>query len=172
MQMRQAQRKREQSAALTIGQLAQQTGVSAKTIRYYESIGLLPNPPRAANSYRRYGAADVNRVCLLQRIRLLGVPLALAKPLLTGASDAQCADVQRQLLALVERRLHAIDREIAELHALRAEVEGYQRRLEACHVDASEPFSECMDMSCLALARERQGEQTDERTDDCATCIV
>jgi MerR family transcriptional regulator, copper efflux regulator len=85
---------------LTIGQLAEHTGVSAKTIRYYESIGLLPQPPRGANSYRRYGAADVNRLQLLRRIRLLGVPLSLAKPLLAGASDAQCTDVQTEALVV------------------------------------------------------------------------
>jgi DNA-binding transcriptional MerR regulator len=101
--------------SLTIGQLAAYTGVSAKTIRYYESIGLLPRPPRGANRYRRYGAADVNRLYLLRRVRLLGVPLSVAKPLLVGASDARCEEVQRDVLALVEMRLHAIDQEIAEL---------------------------------------------------------
>lgn len=138
------------AGSLTIGQLAERTGVSAKTIRYYESIGLLPRPPRGENSYRRYGAADVNRLHLLRRIRLLGVSLSLAKPLLAGASDARCADVQQELLALVEKRLRAIDQEIAELQALRSGVEGYQRQLEACHVDTSEPFSACMDMRCIA----------------------
>jgi DNA-binding transcriptional MerR regulator len=169
MRMQRAQRETRQSAAsLTIGQLAEQTGVSAKTIRYYESISLLPQPPRGENSYRRYGTADINRLRLLQRIRLLGMPLALAKPLLAGASNARCADVQQQLLALVERRLCAIDQEIAELHTLRSEVEGYQRRLEACHIETSEAFGDCTDMSCIALPSEQEGEETD----DCEQCSV
>src|SRR5579872_4719389 len=54
---------------LTIGQVARLTGVSAKTIRYYESVGLLPRPLRSANSYRRYGGADVNRILLLHCLR-------------------------------------------------------------------------------------------------------
>jgi len=135
---------------LTIGQLAAHTGVSAKTIRYYESIGLLPRPPRGANRYRRYGVADVNRLHLLRRIRLLGVPLSVAKPLLAGASDARCADVQRDVLALVERRLHAIDQEIAELQQLRSDVAWYQRMLTACHAEQDMPFGVCPDMSCIA----------------------
>jgi len=44
---------------LTIGRLATLTGVSAKAIRYYEEIGLLPRPPRGANRSRRYGPADL-----------------------------------------------------------------------------------------------------------------
>jgi DNA-binding transcriptional MerR regulator len=156
--------------SLTIGQLAEHTGVSAKTIRYYESIGLLPRPPRGANSYRRYGAADVNRLQLLRRIRLLGVPLSMAKPLLAGASDAQCTEVQHELLALVERRLHAIDQEIAELQRLRSDVEGYQSRLAACRVEpveTSQRFSECSDMSCFALPSESESESEGDHADDC-----
>ncbi|HEU5349327.1 MAG TPA: MerR family DNA-binding transcriptional regulator, partial [Ktedonobacterales bacterium] len=80
---------------LTIGQIARRTGIPAKTIRFYEEIGLLPRPPRGPNSYRRYSLADINRLLLLRRIRLLGLPLSTAKPLLIGASDARCGDVQR-----------------------------------------------------------------------------
>ena len=137
---------------LTIGQLAQVTGMGAKTIRYYEDIGLLPRPPRGANGYRRYGAADVNRLHLLRQIRFLGVPLSVAKPLLAGATDARCADVQQQLLALVHQRLQALDQEIAELHRLRTAVEGYQHLLDACPPDATDQlFGMCRDIRCIAL---------------------
>ena len=141
---------RARSDDLRIGQLAALVGVSAKAIRYYESSGLLPRPARGGNRYRRYGAADVNRLRLLRRIRLLGVPLAVAQPLLVGASDARCAEVQRDVLALVEQRLRAIDDEIAELERLRADVTGYQRTLAACHADEAMPFGACPDRSCIA----------------------
>jgi MerR family mercuric resistance operon transcriptional regulator len=142
--------RRERTDDLTIGRLAALTGVSAKAIRYYEEIGLLPRPPRGENRYRRYGSADINRLRLLRRIRLLGVPLSLARPLLIGASDARCADVQVEVLSLVRERLRAIDQEIAELGQLRAEIEGYQRTLSACHVDAGESFRDCADVRCIA----------------------
>lgn len=135
---------------LTIGQIARRTGIPAKTIRFYEEIGLLPRPPRGPNSYRRYSLADINRLLLLRRIRLLGLPLSTAKPLLIGASDARCGDVQRQLLSLVEQRLDAIDQEIAELHALRETVAGYQRALAACPPADNSTFSDCSDMRCIA----------------------
>lgn len=50
---------------MVIHELAQQTGVSAKTIRYYESIDLLPRPKRASNNYRQYEPSDVERLRLL-----------------------------------------------------------------------------------------------------------
>ena len=136
------------------------TGINAKAIRYYESIGLLPQPPRGTNRYRRYSTADVNRLNLLRRIRLLGVPLATAKPLLIGATDARCIEVQQELLALVNERMQALDQEIAELQLLRAEVEGYQQALADCHPDEHESFSACRDMSCLAWQGETLREET------------
>lgn len=138
----------------TISQVACLTGVNAKAIRYYEDIGLLPRPPRGANHYRRYSMADVNRLNLLRRIRLLGVPLSAAKSLLIGATDARCVDVQQELLTLVHERLIALDQEIAELQLLRSEIESYQQRLSECQPDEHEPFSMCRDMSCIAVSSE------------------
>jgi DNA-binding transcriptional MerR regulator len=147
---------------LTIGQAAHLSGVGAKAIRYYEAIGLLPRPRRGSNRYRRYGMADVNRLLLLRRIQLLGVPLSTAKALLFGASDARCVEVREDLLALVDTRLQALDREIAELHLLRTEVESYQRALAACHPDERETFSACRDMRCIAA----DGDGRDQEEED------
>ena len=51
-----------QQESFTISQVASLTGITARAIRYYESIGLLPPPTRRPNQYRRYGMADVNRL--------------------------------------------------------------------------------------------------------------
>ncbi len=66
--------------SFTIGQIAHRTGIPARTIRFYEGIGLLPRPPRGPNSYRRYSPADLNRLLLLRRIRLLGLPFPRRNP--------------------------------------------------------------------------------------------
>lgn len=154
---------------LTIGQIARRTGIPAKTIRFYEEIGLLPRPPRGPNSYRRYSLTDVNRLLLLRRIRLLGLPLSSAKPLLIGASDARCGDVQRELFSLVEQRLDAIDQEIAELHLLRETVAEYQRALAACPPTDNTPFSTCSDMRCIAPTDATAPEENcdDSESNDC-----
>ena len=152
---------------LTIGQLARLTGIAAKTIRYYESIGLLPSPERARNSYRRYSQADVNRLTLLRRLRLLGIPLAQLIPLQKAASNARCIEVLQNLLPLVTNRLAALDQEIAELEQLRVQVEQYQHRLINCHPDEHKPFSMCLDTFCLALPGEFLQEEESHETICC-----
>jgi MerR family copper efflux transcriptional regulator len=163
--LRQVARTSRESERLTIGRLALLSGVSAKTIRYYESVGLLPPAQRSANGYRSYSRADLNRLILLRRLRLLGVSLEALKPLLVDAPRSRCVEVQQEALRLIEERLRAIDQEIAELHRLRDQVEHYhdqllacysdaQDQLLACYPDAQESFGECRDLSCLTFASE------------------
>lgn len=140
--------------SFTISQVARMTGINAKAIRYYESIGLLPPPTRRPNQYRRYSMADVNRLVLLRRIRYLGVPLGEAKSLLQGATEARRIDVQQDLLHLVQLRLAALDREIAELQRLAEDLERYQQKLASCHPDEQEPFCGSRDLSCIAVGNE------------------
>ncbi len=163
----QQQEYRRTTAECSIGETAQRTGVNAKTIRYYESIGLLPRPTRQPNGYRRYSVADINRLILLRRIRLLGVSLADAKPLLDDTPDARCIEVQQELVKLVHERLTTLDQEIAQLRAFRAELETYQQALEECHPDETASFSACMDMRCIAF--ENDTICREEQQDDCCT---
>ncbi len=136
-------------ARLSIGELARQTGVSAKAIRFYERMGILPAPDRAENGYRRYRHADVNRLLLVGRLRRLGLPLEAVRPLVAGTDAATCAVVRREVLDLIDQRLAAIDREIDALLGLRVAVTDYQRSLAAaCGGDAT-PFVACDDAACL-----------------------
>jgi MerR family copper efflux transcriptional regulator len=66
---------------LTIGQLARRAGMPAKTIRYYEQVGVLPPPSRTAAGYRQYSEDCVRRVQVLSRARALGVSLQRLKGL-------------------------------------------------------------------------------------------
>ncbi|HET9112116.1 MAG TPA: MerR family transcriptional regulator [Ktedonobacterales bacterium] len=154
---------------LTIGQVSQRTGIPAKTIRYYESVGLLPRPARSENHYRRYSHADVNRLLLLRRIKLLGAPLVEAKQLLASATDARCADAQEALLTLVDERLVALDQQIVELLALRTEIHDYRRMLESCQTDETTAFSECGDMRCIGALPEGDNHDEENRSEDGCT---
>ena len=62
--------------ALTVGQLTHATGVPAKTIRYYEQVGVLPAPRRSATGYRQYTQRDVHRLLFIRRARALGLSLS------------------------------------------------------------------------------------------------
>ena len=149
--MRPTSQRGELAKALTIGQVARLTGVNAKTIRYYESVGLLPRPPRGANSYRRYGSADVSRILLLHRLRGLGASGAAAQPLLAQLDDARCAEVRHDLLTLLDERLSALDDEIATLRRLRAEAGNYRRAVAACQPDPDVLYAVCVAQAPAAL---------------------
>ena len=103
---------------MQIKELAARTGVSAKTIRYYESIDLLPPPQRDINNYRRYRETDVERLQFISSARRLGLSLADIGAFL-ALRDQQvppCAAV----LATLDQHVADIDRQVADLLALRA----------------------------------------------------
>lgn len=100
-----------------IHELAQLTGVSAKTIRYYESIGLLPKPERAENNYRQYSQGVVERLRFIVSARSLGFTLTDIGEFLE-ARDAGTLPCKR-VLDSFDQRILDIDRRIADLLALR-----------------------------------------------------
>jgi len=102
---------------MLIREVAQQAGVSAKTIRYYESIGLLPRPQRAANNYRQYAPADIESLRLIASARSIGLALDDISEIV-AARDRGIAPCQR-VLDTIARRLTEIDRRIADLLSLR-----------------------------------------------------
>lgn len=102
---------------MLIRELAQGAGVPAKTIRYYESIGLLPQPKRAANNYRQYISANIQRLRLIASASALGFSLNDIAEIL-AARDKGIAPCQRVLNGVSER-LNEVDRLIADLLSLR-----------------------------------------------------
>ena len=109
---------------MIIHELAQQTGVSAKTIRYYESIGLLPHPQRAANNYRQYSPDAIERLRFIASARAFGFSLDDVSDIL-AARDKGIAPCQR-VLDTIAQRLTAIDRRIADLLELRDSLQQLQ----------------------------------------------
>ena len=114
---------------LTIGQLATTTGMTAKTIRYYEEIGLLPAPARAASGYRQYEDSAVERVRFIRRARSLRLPLRRLAALVNSLNGRPGATLRPRLLALVEEQLAAVRAEIAELEVLSQQLEQVSVRI-------------------------------------------
>jgi len=102
---------------MVIHELTHLTGVPPKTIRYYESIGLVPRPTRAENNYRQYTPADVERLRFIASARSLGFSLDDISEILTARDDG-IAPCQR-ILDTIAQRLNEIDRRIADLLRLR-----------------------------------------------------
>lgn len=108
----------ETESGLTRGELARATGCNIETIRYYEKVGLLPDPPRTAAGYRIYAAAHVARLRFIQRARELGFTLDDIRGLL-GLEDGNvptCAEVK----ARTDRHLADVRAKIADLGRIEA----------------------------------------------------
>ncbi len=105
---------------MQIRDVARASGVPAKTIRYYEAIGLLPPPERSENNYRHYQAADVERLRFIGSARSLGFSLGELAEVL-AARDQGIAPCDR-VLGVLDERLGQLDRHIAGLLALREDL--------------------------------------------------
>ena len=103
---------------MKIGELAERTGVPAKTIRYYEEIGLVTAPARTEGGYRDYADDDVHVLRFLARARGLGFSVADCRDLLALWQDRgrASADVKRIALGHIAE----IDTKLEELKAMRA----------------------------------------------------
>ncbi|MDV7144468.1 Cu(I)-responsive transcriptional regulator [Tropicimonas sp. TH_r6] len=101
---------------MNIGDVARRTGLPAKTIRYYEEIGLI-SPLRDENGYRRFRESDMHRLAFLGRARSLGFSIEDCRGLLELYGDRQraSADVKR----IARGHLARIDEKLAELTAMR-----------------------------------------------------
>lgn len=98
---------------LGIGGLSAETGTKVPTIRFYEEIGLLPEPERTTGNQRRYAQAQVDRLRFIRHCRELGFPLDDIRALLNLSDDpdrsCESADtIARHQLAEVERRLASL----------------------------------------------------------------
>ena len=117
------------AASLTIGQVAKSSGVAAKTIRYYEQIGVLPVPSRAASGYRLYDQPSVERLRFIRRARFLGLPLRELKALMATLNDGAQPGLRPRLRALVRAQLDAVTNQISELERLRRQLEHILRQM-------------------------------------------
>ena len=109
--------------SLTIGQVAKTSGVAAKTIRYYEQIGVLPAPTRAASGYRLYDQPGVERLRFIRRARSLGLPLQELKTLMGTLNGGAHPALRPRLRALVRAQRDAVTSQITELEALRQQLD-------------------------------------------------
>ena len=115
---------------MNIGAAAEQSGVPPKTIRYYESIGLIAAADRRANNYRDYSDSDVQTLRFIHRARSLGFSVKEVGGLLALWRDRRRASHDVKALALAH--VGDIDRKVAELQSMRRTLTELTER---CHGD-------------------------------------
>jgi Cu(I)-responsive transcriptional regulator len=115
---------------MTIGQAAKSSAVSAKMIRHYESIGLLPKAQRTQSGYRLYDESDVHTLRFIQRARSLGFPLESIRTLLALWRNRRRSSAQVKELSL--KHVTDLERKIAEMQAM---VRTLRHLAHNCHGD-------------------------------------
>jgi len=102
---------------MKIGELAKETGLTAKTIRFYEGVQLLDDPGRTESGYRQYGAEDVERLEFIKNAKRLGLSLDEIRDILKirALSQSPCVHVR----ALLDQKLEQVDAVIRQLEEFR-----------------------------------------------------
>jgi DNA-binding transcriptional MerR regulator len=132
---------------MKIGELAERSGVPAKTIRYYEEIGLLPPAEREANGYRTYDEDALQRLRFVQHAQAAGLTLREISQVLAIRSEgrAPCVHVRE----LLHRHLEQIDARLGELRATRRELQDLAR-----YAETVDPAACPEDVICSILMHE------------------
>jgi len=118
------------TGGMTIGDAARASGVNAKLIRYYESIGLIPQAGRTASGYRVYGAAEVNVLRFVKRARTLGFGIERIQRLVGLWQDrSRCSS---EVKRVAQEHIDELEAKIAELAAMR---DTLRELADACHGD-------------------------------------
>lgn len=133
---------------LRIAELADRAGISTAAVRYYERIGVLPEPARATNGYRTYDDRAVARLELVNRAKALGCTLEETGDLVRAWEGDECGPVQDRLRELVVAKQAAAQAAIAELELLVAQLRDAEESL-----GRHRPPGPCdLDCGCLADA--------------------
>ncbi len=115
---------------MNIGEASKASGVSAKMIRHYESIGLLRPPARASNDYRQYAERDLHELRFIARARALGFSMKEIRDLLSLWRNRRRASAQ--VRAIAGTHLKALEQRIVMMESVRATLSELVR---CCHGD-------------------------------------
>ena len=116
---------------MTISEVCERTGLSARTVRYWEELELLPGVRRRAGGRRIYGQDEIERLRFIQRLKTLGLSLAQIGELnavyaIAGSTGQMLGRLDGQL----DRRLGELSERIAELCDLKLEIESYREHVQ------------------------------------------
>lgn len=114
------------SQTMTIGQIAKKAGVSIRTIRYYEQVGILPTLPRASNGYRIYTDQHLYHLRLLRRAKRLGFSLSEIKEIIEIQSEEPLSEVR-----IAERSVGFLESYLESAKKKKKDLEDYISLLES-----------------------------------------
>ncbi|MEA2251054.1 MAG: MerR family transcriptional regulator, copper efflux regulator [Solirubrobacteraceae bacterium] len=117
---------------MRIGELARRAGVTTRTVRYYEGLGLLPAARREGGGHRQYDDAAITRLAKIDWLKRMGLTLdEIAEVIPLYFDDQTSARGRKRMLTLLERRLAETEQRVEGLVDLREELRGAVERLRA-----------------------------------------
>lgn len=159
--------------SLSIGQLASATGLAAKTVRYYEQIGVLPAARRNAAGYRQYEQRDVHRALFIRRARALGLPLGSLKTLTADLNGRPSRTMRHRLQQMVTEHLRRVRDQICDFQVLEQQLAQLLQRLRTIPSAKHAEACDCLEAaatpappqtSCRPLTRTRGGPNLHSRS--------
>lgn len=129
----------------TVKQVAERVGLPSRTVRYYDSIGLVSPGQRSGAGYRLYGAEEEGKLEFVRQAKALGFSLAEIRGLIAAAEQGCCREVLPELERLLEAKVVEIDERIADLHSFRARLVAYRvGKAGGCGCTGHGAFCECL----------------------------
>lgn len=110
-------------STFSISDVSKKVCLSPKTIRYYESIGVIKSLERSHNTYRQFTARDIERLIMVRRARALGLSLSDIKNLVSECIDKGCGEARGYVADRIPKYLHEVDQQIVELEQLRSQLQ-------------------------------------------------
>ena len=121
-----------------IGDLAKQLGITTRTIRYYEEIGLMGLSQRVGTGARLYGRDEIRRLKFILKLKDLGIDLKEMRELADyfdahkqsfNSQDHQFRTITQRLLEILDLNIHKVDEKISNLSSLRKDIVDYRLRI-------------------------------------------
>ncbi len=118
-------------APIAIGEVAKRLGITTRTIRYYEEIGLMGPPERVGGGTRMYGRPEVLRLKFILKLKELGISLKEMQTIAEyfDVNDQNFDTITPHLVELLDGHIGKVDEKIANLSALRREIVDYRSRI-------------------------------------------
>ena len=131
---------------VTIGELGKKTKLSTKTIRFYETIGLIQKPKRADNGYRMYPSETIDELSLIKNARDLGLPIAQIKKLMQGCDNGNCEHTRQYLHTEIDTYLAELQTKIIHMENLKQRLTTLQQTV----IDTCKEKANCNILGQLA----------------------
>jgi DNA-binding transcriptional MerR regulator len=124
----------ETTQIITIGDLAKSTGLTTRTLRYWEEVGIIESEERTDGANRGYSPYFVRRIKFIMKLKDMGLTIKEMQDLYVAYGEAkETNQMIPKLVAILDKHTQQVDEKIAKLHSLRKDIVEYRQRMAAKH---------------------------------------